>query len=278
MQKGRLDQLLREAGKTRDDIQNQPGLERDKTRLDRKTVITINKGEEVSLNTFNKLAHLLKCDVKDLITELSEKPKRLYFLEGSVANRLEVTARLVEPEDELLPVVWQCGKVLYNLDLPTNISPDVEANIRQLDVQLNGSEDDNPGESYFSSLSSQLTDLSKQKKVRDILSSLKENGIGVYIKPTRIWEKQDSFYNRAELEYSSTNQLLIGITEIHPKVTFIFDRGELSYEPSIKYLKQNAKRIFGEQGFDAVLINGTVYLEEDLEKYNEKGWLKEVPF
>ena len=116
MQQGKLDKLLRESGKTRDDIQNQPGAERDKRFLDRKTVIAINKGEEASIRSFEKIANILNLKLSDLITELSNEDRTLYF--DSLYSKFPKTVKADKPDGaNLVSLIKRAGKLLYNLDV-----------------------------------------------------------------------------------------------------------------------------------------------------------------
>ena len=75
MKTGRLDELLKEFGMTRSDVQrldNRDDREKDidnGKKLDKKTVIKINQGENVSLGSIEKLSDLFSLPVSELIAD-----------------------------------------------------------------------------------------------------------------------------------------------------------------------------------------------------------------
>ena len=78
MKANRLDELLKEFGMTRSDVQrleNKEDRQNDpdnENKLDKKTVIKINKGEEVSLGSIEKLSDILSLPVLELIDGCSD--------------------------------------------------------------------------------------------------------------------------------------------------------------------------------------------------------------
>lgn len=157
MKTGRLDELLKEFGMTRSDVQrldNRDDREKDidnGKKLDKKTVIKINQGENVSLGSIEKLSDLFSLPVSELIADSFNETgenkeqddfipndcpfsyhfifKNTYTEENSHTLSLD-GKNLLEMSDRQLLITAE--KIRYSLDLSQTLDREIKSDLGDL--------------------------------------------------------------------------------------------------------------------------------------------------
>ena len=263
LESGKLDEILRLRGLVRKNIQSDPDhnfkySEKGIKLLDRKTVISINKGTEHTLGTFEKLASLLQMPIEELIPELAPTPKVISFLEIPIEGSERISASKISAHD----FKWQfrSAKPLYKLAVENMTQNKMEL-IQEL-VSLFDKYQAGVAMPSMNSLSEQLDEYSQNSELQQLIARLAGENLGIYTANWELWEESDDFYNMPHKIFNSTECLLIAVTDIHPLIKFDAPFGDVMELPNMEYLQKHKKKIFDK--YHGVSINGTFYRESDL--------------
>ena len=218
MNPGRLDQILKQKGKTRADIQKIRGegkanAKLEKTNintLDKKTVIKMNKGEPVSRKVLEKLAARLEIDIEELVPDLSKISHEEYWDErgplefvfdspftdthhhfdkmqspvsGDWAKEQELRLQLIaklESSTMLRDAVKSASKVRYKLGV-SELSLVQEGALTDFSKVISDLQDLEQKQSLDTDLLLQIEAVKKQSAPLAILEELKELGLHIYV-------------------------------------------------------------------------------------------------
>lgn len=258
MEPGRLDQILKQQGKTRAYIQTitsegKANAKRDKNNentLDKKTVIKINKGEAVSRGVLTKLAKRLGIDIEDLVPSLNETyeefdewsdhtpPFEFYFdshfsdtahtFDKSGSHGLEFALNQwakCKYAHELRSAVLSVSKIRFSLNLH-KMSGAQESVLRRFDEVISNLK---RLSNHNTDLLSQIDAAKQRSATSDILEELLEQGLHVYVLKYYKFDRKMKYIdeNPVGWDYSKSKILAIGILDYEPEygVTFTVDIG-----------------------------------------------------
>jgi hypothetical protein len=254
MEPDRLDQLLKQQGKTRAYIQTitsegKANAKRDKNNdntLDKKTVIKINKGEEVSIGVLTKLANRLEIDIQELVPSLNKTyeefdqwsdytpPFDFYFdspfldtahtFENAESNGMNQWAKCTSSQI-LSSAGLSVSKIRFSLNLH-KMSGTQESVLRRFDEVISNLK--RPS-NHNTDLLSQIDAAKQRSATSDILEELIEQGLHVYLLKYYKFDRKMKYIdeNPVGWDYSKSKILAIGILDHEPEygVTFTLDIG-----------------------------------------------------
>lgn len=258
MEPDRLDQILKQQGKTRAYIQTITGegkanAKRDKNNdntLDKKTVIKINKGEAVSIGVLTKLANRLEIDIQELVPSLNKTfeefdewsdhtpPFDFYFDSpfldtahtfdnaGSYGTGFALNQSAKCTSSQILSsAVLSVSKIRFSLNLH-KMSGAQESVLRRFDEVISNLK--RPS-NHNTDLLSQIDAAKQRSATSDILEELIEQGLHVYLLKYYKFDRKMTYMdeNPAGWDYSKSKILAIGILDHEPEygVTFTLDIG-----------------------------------------------------
>ena len=283
MKANRLDELLKEFGMTRSDVQrleNKEDRQNDpdnENKLDKKTVIKINKGEEVSLGSIEKLSDILSLPVLELIDScsdnmggeedqdvpiLEEDPFPFTFIfksnyEDEHSHSLNLKGEnLLELSDQQLLI--NADKIRYSLHLSQTWDTETRSVLGDLETAINilrGVSNERAEKVIDDTNLQELMTIEDAKQsYPNVLKILRKKGITVwgshYFDYSRELIEDTPQAGHAFLDYTRESIFVIGITDskmLNNGVTMSV-RGNLSYYLTRNNLKEHANYFF--RGFD----------------------------
>ena len=240
---GRLKELLKErnlpfSGLTK----NQLGA----SIIDIKTLRLIDSGEEVKMETMEKICEPLGLSLQQLLGS-PESPMNLnsrvivFDPFGEIIPAYEARA------DELADVLRQAARTRKNIDLLT-LSTKQEKLILKLEEWLNSTVSTLPPTDQ--SFSEQIKFKQTNRVFEQIQGELRAHNLKVLVARYKFWERSDEFYNHHDIYFTSTDVVALAIVassaagttfsvklgEIPPRSVseYIETTGETSEDPRIK--------------------------------------------
>jgi hypothetical protein len=297
MEPDRLDQILKQQGKTRAHIQTirsegKANAKRDKNNdntLDKKTVIKINKGEAVSIGVLTKLANRLEIDIQELVPSLRCNSTNddwgfalpcLFTFDCNSYNTTHCLGKAQNPvhgdwaNEKVLKwhrcaklesammlksAVKSASKVRYELSVQ-EVSEAQEEALKNFSTVISELPDLKKQEFDDTDLLLQIESVKKQSKPSVILDELKELGLHVYILKYYEYDRELMEMDARPIgfEYTRTEILAIGIIDHIPEGGVAFF---LDTGTEIFMEKEqiaaNLDNVFG--NFDSFLCEGQLY-------------------